>query len=171
LANRIEDVEGWIVGPENEDPDYVKECKDMVKTLSLENNVKFLGFQKVDEVLAKTKILTLTSISEGMPLVILEAFAAGVPVVATDVGSCKELIYGSWGEEDIKLGQAGIITPIANPSELSSAYEKLLLNENMWYKFRNVAIKRVNRYYSQKIFFENYKKIYSETLGYGRNRI
>ncbi|MGB9731588.1 MULTISPECIES: GT4 family glycosyltransferase PelF [Calditerrivibrio] len=171
LSNKITDVEAWIVGPEDEDPEYVKECKDMVKTLSLENTVKFLGFQKVDDILSKTKILTLTSISEGMPLVILEAFAAGVPVVATDVGSCRELIYGGMDNEDIKLGHAGVITKIANPSELADAYEKLLLDEEKWNNFRNVALKRVNRYYSQKLFYDSYRRIYSEMMAYGWNRI
>ncbi len=171
VVNRIPDAEGWIVGPEDEDPEYVKECKDMVKTLSLENNVKFLGFQKVDDILSKTKILTLSSISEGMPLVILEAFAAGVPVVATDVGSCRDLTYGSLDEEDLNIGQAGYTVKISNPTALAEGYEKLLTNSDEWNKFKTAALKRVKKYYSQKLFLENYRKIYEGLINNGGHRI
>lgn len=171
VVNRIPDAEGWIVGPEDEDPEYVRECKDMVKTLSLENNVKFLGFQKVDDILAKTKILTLSSISEGMPLVILEGFAAGVPSVATDVGSCKDLIDGGFNEEDKGIGPAGFVVKISNPSALAEAYEKLLTDEYIWKNFRNAALKRVRTFYSQKLFLENYRKLYNDYLKDGRNRV
>ncbi|MCX8084616.1 MAG: GT4 family glycosyltransferase PelF [Calditerrivibrio sp.] len=171
LANMFNDVEGWIVGPEDEDEEYVKECKDMVKTLSLEQNVKFLGFQKVDDILSKTKILTLTSISEGMPLVILEAFASGVPVVATDVGSCRELIYGSLDDYDKSLGSAGHVVKISNPTALAEAYKDLITDEEKWQRCREVALKRVKKYYSQELFFENYRNIYNEYIKYGRHRV
>lgn len=48
----------------------------------------------------------LPAIRESMPFVLLESFAAGVPVVATDVGACKEMIMGI-NEEDAALGPAG----------------------------------------------------------------
>ncbi|MCA1981039.1 MAG: GT4 family glycosyltransferase PelF [Calditerrivibrio sp.] len=171
IVNKIPDAEGWIVGPEDEDPEYVKECKDMVKTLSLDNNVKFLGFQRVDDILAKTKILTLSSISEGMPLVILEGFAAGVPSVATDVGSCKDLIEGRFNEDDKAIGSAGFVVKISNPSELAEAYERLLTDDDLWKSFRDTALKRVRTFYSQKLFLENYRKLYNEYLKDGWNRI
>ncbi|GAB6072216.1 GT4 family glycosyltransferase PelF [Venenivibrio stagnispumantis] len=164
VVDKIPDVQGWIVGPEDEDKEYAQECRDMVKMLSLEDNVKFLGFQKIDEILPKTKILTLTSISEGMPLVILEAFATGTPVVATDVGSCKDLIYGSLDEEDKEIGQAGFVTSIANPTELADKYIKLLTDENLWKACQKAALERVKKYYSQELFFQNYRRVYDEAL-------
>ena len=68
--------------------------------------MKFLGFQKPDEIFPKLGLTVLTSISEALPLVMLESFASGVPVVATDVGSCRELIEGRL-PEDRALGPAG----------------------------------------------------------------
>ncbi|WP_234697156.1 GT4 family glycosyltransferase PelF [Nitrosophilus alvini] len=163
-ANRIKDIEGWIVGPENEDPDYAKECRLLVETLGLKNHIKFLGFQRVEDILPKTGILTLSSISEGMPLVVIEGFGAGVPAVTTDVGSCSQLIYGGIDEEDRKIGSAGEVVPIANPSKLAQAYIKLFENENLWEKCQSNAIKRVETYYTMEVFLNNYKNIYTEAI-------
>ena len=71
----------------------------LVRSLGLENHVKFLGFQKVEDLMPKIGLIVLSSISEALPLVILEGYAAGVPTVSTDVGSCRQLIEGL-GEED-----------------------------------------------------------------------
>ena len=46
----------------------------------------------VKQIYPRIDVLVLTSISEGLPLVILEAAAAGVPLVSTDVGACRELL-------------------------------------------------------------------------------
>lgn len=164
VANYIPNIEGWIVGPEDEDPDYAKECHFLVETLGLQKNIKFLGFRNIREILPKTGILTLTSISEGMPLVVIEGFAAGVPAVTTDVGSCRQLIYGGIDEEDIKIGKAGEVVSIANPSELASAYISLFKDENKWKICQKNALKRVRRYYSLERFLESYKNIYKEAI-------
>ena len=83
------------------------------------------GFRKVEDIFRKIGILVLTSISEALPLVILEGFANGVPAVATDVGSCRELIEGG-RPEDKELGMAGAVVPIdADPVPEMQADEKL----------------------------------------------
>jgi len=164
LADRIDGVEGWIVGPEDEDPEYAKECHQMVEALKLSSCVKFLGFQNIREILPKTGLLTLTSISEGMPLVILEGFAAGVPCVATDVGSCRDLIEGGVDEEDVALGKAGSVTQIANPSELAQAYYTFLTNGALWKNAQKTGLKRVNKYYRQETFLQRYEEIYDTLL-------
>ncbi len=84
----IPTLEGWIIGPFEEDPKYYQECQLLVDSLDLIDNVKFLGMQNIAEILPKLGVVALTSISEAQPLVLLEAMAAGVPVLASDVGSC-----------------------------------------------------------------------------------
>lgn len=161
-ANAIPDIEAWIVGPDDEEMEYASECRELITILELGNNIKFLGFQNIVDILPKSGLLTLTSISEGMPLVILEGFAAGLPCVSTDVGSCKELIYGGENPEDQALGQAGRVCQIANPTELAEGYIELLSDEQTWYKAQKTAIERVNRFYTQELFLENYQRIYEE---------
>jgi glycosyltransferase involved in cell wall biosynthesis len=164
VVNTLPEVEGWIVGPVDEDKTYAEECFKMVESLGLKENVKFLGFQNIMDILPKTGIQTLTSISEGMPLVILEGFAAGVPCVATDVGSCRNLIEGALDDEDIAIGPAGVITKIANPSQLAEAYIELLGDEAVWQKAHKAALTRVNTYYRQEMFLEKYETYYKEAI-------
>ena len=165
-AYEIPDIEGWIVGPMDEDPDYAMECMQIVQNLDLEKHVKFLGFQNITDILPKSGLLTLTSISEGMPLVILEGFAAGLPCVATDVGSCRELIEGALNEEDIAIGKAGEVVPIADSSALATAYTALLGDEERWRAAQKHALERVNRFYRQEQFLQSYDTIYREALGW-----
>ncbi len=166
VVDKMPEVEGWVVGPTDEDENYANECFMMVESMHLKNNVKFLGFQKPDDIFPKTGLLTLTSISEGMPLVILEGFAAGLPCVATDVGSCKELIYGALNKEDIEIGKAGEVVLVANPKELADAYIKILSDKELWRRYQKSALKRVETFYRQEQFFENYRKVYKEALAW-----
>ncbi len=157
------EIEGWIIGPQEEDEEYYKECIQLVRTLGLQEKIKFLGFQKIEDLLPKTGIITLTSVSEGMPLVILEGFAAGVPAVATNVGACPELVYGK-DEEDIKIGKAGEIVPVANPHALANAYIDILTNRELWNKYSQTALRRVTRYYNEKNLFQKYAEMYEKAI-------
>jgi len=163
-ANTLPNVEAWVVGPDDEEKEYANECFELIETLDLKETIKFLGFQDISKILPQSGILTLTSISEGMPLVILEGFAAGVPCVATDVGSCRELIYGGENPEDRALGSAGVVCPIANADALAKGYIELLSNKERWEEAQRVAIERVNRFYTQKLFLETYQEVYEKTF-------
>jgi glycosyltransferase involved in cell wall biosynthesis len=186
-SQHIPDIEGWIVGAVDEDVEYVLECQQMAisldlkfnlqtfhnnkATLSLErlvkdpDKIKFFGHQNIKEILPKSALQTLTSISEGMPLVILEGFAAGVPCVATDVGSCRDLIEGGLNEDDKQIGLAGAVTSIANPEALAQEYVKFLDFQNgTWKKAQENALTRVQKYYKEEMFLEDYRKIYKEAL-------
>ena len=156
-------AEGWIVGPEDEDEEYAKQCHALVDSLELGDRVRFLGFQNIADILPKIGLLVLTSISEALPLVILEGYAAGVPALATDVGSCRELIEGS-SEEDRALGHSGAVVPIANPEETARAALMLLTDGERWRAAQQAGFERVERYYTQKTMFARYRKLYQTTL-------
>lgn len=94
VANHLPDAQAWIAGPEDEAPDYAQECRELAQQLGLADKVKFLGFQQLTELLPKVGLVVLSSISEALPLVILEGYAAGVPALSTDVGSCRQLVEG-----------------------------------------------------------------------------
>jgi glycosyltransferase involved in cell wall biosynthesis len=161
VVSAIPEAEGWIVGPDEEDPDYAHECHSLVTSLGLEGKVKFLGFQKIHDVMPKLGVMVLTSISEAQPLVILEAWAAGTPVVSTDVGSCRELIEGS-GEEDRALGSAGEVVAIAEPQATARAILDLLGNPQRWREAQAVGLTRVNRYYTEELMLDRYRTLYKQ---------
>ncbi|MBD3801344.1 MAG: GT4 family glycosyltransferase PelF [Campylobacterales bacterium] len=171
VADAMPEAEAWIVGPLDEDKDYADECFKMVESLKLKESVKFLGFRNIMDILPKTGLQTLTSISEGMPLVILEGFAAGVPCVATDVGSCRDLIEGALDDEDIAIGPAGAITSIANPAQLAAEYLRFLQDETLWKSAQHAALTRVNKYYRQEMFLQRYTDYYDKVLDHGRHRV
>lgn len=163
LVNKMPEAEGWIVGPEDEDKAYVAECKDLVASLGLQANVKFLGFQNVAEILPQLGLMVLTSISEALPLVLLEAFASGVPSVATDVGSCRELIEGST-DEDKALGACGRIVSISDPEKTAQACYELLSDADAWRAAQQAGIVRVKKYYDDRMMFGAYRDLYRDTL-------
>ena len=145
------------------DPEYARDCHDLVRSLGLEGRVKFLGFQKPDEIFPKMGLTVLTSISEALPLVVLESFASGVPVVATDVGSCRELIEGRL-PEDRALGSAGAVIPIAAPDEAAAAMVSLLKDPMAWFRAREAGLQRVNTYYTRQQMFDAYRGVYKTAL-------
>lgn len=163
VCQQLPNTEGWIIGPTDEDPEYVKECENLIASLGLNDRVKMLGFRNVAEVLPKIGVMVLTSISEALPLVVLEAFAGGVPVLSTDVGACRELVEGG-NEQDKKLGMAGAIVPIADPEATARHAILLLNNAERWKKAQLAGLKRVSRYYTQAQFFDAYRNLYQKAL-------
>jgi len=194
LIEKIPDAEGWIVGAVDEDREYVMECQQMALALELKekiqqfdgnkslqtmqeieqgpDKIKFFGHSDIKKILPKSALQTLTSISEGMPLVILEGFAAGVPCVATDVGSCRDLIEGGINDEDKAIGLAGAITGIANPNTLANEYANLLnFSNGSWKKAQKNGLTRVQKYYRQEMFLQDYKELYNAALALTWNEL
>lgn len=168
IKETIPDVEGWLIGPQDEDEDYFEECKLLVESLDLTDTVKFLGFQKPAEMFPQLGLNVLTSVSEGQPLTTLEGYAAGIPALTTDVGSCSELIYGV-SEEDRALGASGEIVSISNPTQFAEAALQLLTDRNKWCAARDAAIKRVEAFYSDKDMIDRYRSIYVRHTGQQRD--
>lgn len=163
VCDEMPEAEGWIVGPEDEDADYVTECKELVVSLELKDKVKFLGFQNINDILPKLGLMVLTSISEALPLVILEAHAAGLPCLATDVGACRELLEGA-SEEDQALGASGAIVPIADPEATAREATRLLGDEETWYAAQKSGLARVEAFYTLDSMFGAYRDIYRKAL-------
>ncbi len=150
-----------IAGPYDEDPEYYEECRQLVKILLLENNVKFLGRVNAKEFFEEIDLIVLTSISEGQPLVIAEAASCGIPSVATDVGGCKEMLYG--GGDD-NLGQSGIVAEQANTVQIAAAILRFIGDSRFYSLCSENGRLRAEQFYNEEILFKKYRKIYSEHL-------
>lgn len=163
LADRIPEIEGWIVGPSDEDVDYADECRALAESLQVSERVRFMGMRNVEEIYPRSGVVLLSSISEGLPLVVIESFAAGVPVVATDVGACSQLVYGV-GPEDRELGAAGAIVGINDPKALAEASCEFLQSPERWKAASDAALRRVRRYYTTGRMVSEYRKLYEKGL-------
>jgi glycosyltransferase involved in cell wall biosynthesis len=163
VVNYLPEAEGWIAGPEDEDKSYAEECHNLVRSLGLQEHVRFLGFQKVEDLMPKIGLTILSSISEALPLVILEGYAAGVPTISTDVGSCRQLIEGLT-PEDQALGHSGAVVNIADPQGLADAALALLSNHEAWHAASQAGIARVERYYTDELMFGHYRKVYEKAM-------
>lgn len=161
LREDIPDVQAMILGPTEEDQQYFNECREIVAQLGLEKTVIFAGRVRLTDWLGRIDAIALTSVSEAQPLVILEAGASGVPTVATDVGSCSELLMGRPDEEP-QLGPGGAITPLASPAQ--TAFElRALLMDRPWRERCAEAIKeRVRRHYDKVEIDRIYRALYDE---------
>lgn len=146
----------WIMGPVDEDEQYADECRELVRVLKVEDIV-FTGRINTREYIGKMDFTILTSISEGQPLTILESYAAKKPVIATNVGNCKELIYGDEGDD---FGQAGILAHIMNTEEIAKAMVLLARDNKLRREMGEIGYKRVNEFYRIDLMRDRYKDIY-----------
>ena len=149
----------FIAGPED-DPEYALECRNLMRQLGIKNAV-FMGTINVLEYMGDFDFTVLSSISEGQPLSVLESFAAGRPCVTTDVGCCKELIFGDGDDE---LGQAGYCVPPMQPHELARAMEDLCRNSARRLQMGRIAKKRAEMYFRHEDMIRNYLEVYREVF-------
>ncbi len=170
IREAIPNAEGWLIGPVDEDPEYTEECRQLIKSLDLEDVVLFKGFQKPDDMFPLLGLNVLTSVSEGQPLVVLEGYAAGIPTVTTDVGSCSELVYGI-SKEDLAMGSAGDVVPIASPAKFADAAIRLLSDKKVWDSASAVGMQRVETYYDEKGMVSTYFNIYKSEIALGQSAV
>lgn len=139
----------------------------MVAYFKLEDTIIFTGKVAIDDYLGIIDVIVLTSLSEAQPLVILEAGAAGIPSVATDVGACREMVLGK-STEMPPLGVGGIICPLSNPESIAKALTRLLTDKE-YYQHCSIAMRmRVAKYYNKKDQYIAYRTLYDELIGQNR---
>ncbi len=112
-STRAPSLRLWIVGEGPLDTELRRECR----SLGLEGRVQFLGFRTdIQALLQAADLFCLATRHEGLGSSILEAMAAGLPVVATRVGGIPEIV-----EE----GSTGILVPESDPAALADALERM----------------------------------------------
>lgn len=153
----------WIKMVGEPDKEYMEECVDYINLLQLNDKIKFIDEGDMFDILPQIGLLILSSISEGMPLVLLESLAAGIPVIATDVGSCREIIEGKEGIDKDK-GACGAIVSIANAQKLAEESVRFLNDSELWHHASTVGIERVEQFYNQKGMIAQYKELYLRAL-------
>lgn len=152
-----------VAGPHEEEPEYYRECVELMNQLGVQEQVKFLGPTQRNEFLPLLDVMILSSISEGLPFVIIESLAAGVPVVSTDVGSCSELLNGR-PTESPNFGAAGLIAEIANSDELAAHLVRVLTDRALLDQMTTSGLRRVETLYHENAIREAYQQLYAKHL-------
>lgn len=123
-----------------------------------ENNYKFLGYvdyERINYLYAKVNLFVLPSFTESFPLVILEAMASGVLVIATNVGGIPEIIEN---HED------GILIEPNNPKILADTITTLLRNPTQRKTISKTAREKVMNNFTSRVMVEKTKKYYEEII-------
>lgn len=72
----------------------LEKCKALVQKMGLENSIQFLGFKRnVNTYLKKNDVFVLSTHYEGLPISIIESMSVGMPIIASNVGGNKELVF------------------------------------------------------------------------------
>ncbi|GGF92547.1 GT4 family glycosyltransferase PelF [Paenibacillus abyssi] len=168
VKREVPNAEMYIMGPSEEDADYSAECQQLVTSLQVDD-VIFTGEVRTADYLGRMDIMMLTSISEGQPLAVLEGMAYGKPFVTTDVGSCRELLYGL----DDGIGPAGFVVPVMHYDQLADAVIRLCQSSSMRQEMGRNGWLRVRRHYTKQGFIAAYRRLYQsyEEETHGRSRI
>jgi polysaccharide biosynthesis protein PelF len=163
LKKRIPNLCALVLGPTDEDPEYFAECERLVRDLDVGGTVAFTGTVDIVDYMSRIHVCVLTSLSESQPLVILEAGAASIPFVATNVGSCREIIEGR-PDEQPPIGPGGIVTDLVAPGQIADAVGKLLLDP-AWRRTCGEALKmRVAHTYTSAQAVAAYAQLYSRLM-------
>jgi glycosyltransferase involved in cell wall biosynthesis len=127
-----------------------------IARLGLADHVRLLGERDdVARLLHAFDLYVLCSVTEGLSLSILEAMAAGLPVVATRVGGNPELL---------DQGRAGILTPARDPDALADAIIDLLTNREKASALGLAARERARRSFDIRPVARRLEEIYERAL-------
>ncbi len=117
-----------------------RSLEDLAATLQLQPAVEFLGTRRdVPELLGQSDVFAFSSHTEGFPNVLIEAMAAGVPVVSTDLPSCHEIL---------DAGRVGILTPPHSSQDMARALLDLLEHADRREQLATLAFERVSSTYA-----------------------
>ena len=146
------------IGPD-EDPAYAARMRDAVRRAGLDDRFDWTGPQPVALWLRHLDVVALTSRSEAQPLVALEAMAAGVAVVATDVGGCRALLDGTEPPAD-GLGPAGLVVPAGDAAATADAWIALARDGALRARFGAAGLARVQARFGVAQTVRSYGELY-----------
>ncbi len=161
VVEQVPDAHLLLAG-EARDANYLKTVTSEMVRLGLISNISLLGQQKnIPQLLSACDIGVLSSVSEGLPMALLEYGIAGLPVVATRVGQCAEVL---------DFGNAGITAPPAEPNKLADALITLLQSAERRRELGEKLRERVLENYSSRAVITEVCRMYEEVLHRARAR-
>jgi glycosyltransferase involved in cell wall biosynthesis len=144
-----------LVGKGDDKGEEEIKLREQVQSLGLTDKVLFLGWRPdVAEITGCFDIFVLPSLNEGMGRVLVEAMAAGLPIVASRVGGIPDLI---------KNGENGLLVPPAEASAFGKAISDLLSDKEKRNRMGEAG-KKVCLPYSAEAMVERINTLYAKLL-------
>jgi len=120
-----------------------EQLRECVREKALEDRVLFPGYvPDLNLIWSVLDLFVLSSLSEGCPVSILEAFAAGLPVIATNVGGIPEIII---------KGENGFLVEPGQPGQIAEKIHALLSNKSLHEKMRENARQTAHNFQIEKM--------------------
>ena len=152
VRKKIPDVQFILVGDGPLRDNIEKYCQKN----NLASNIKFLGWVRdIREIMKESDLYVRPSYLDGMPLGVLEAMAAELPVIATKISGTTEIV---------EHGKTGHLINADNIEELAEAIIELLMNPSYMKKIAKNGFEFVQSKYDWENIVTEYKKCYQEVL-------
>lgn len=133
------------------------ELEARVDDLGLRPMVRFLGTRNdIDRVLAALDVFALTSLSEGLPNTVLEAMAAGLPVISTDVGGVRELV-----DHD----RTGLLVPSQDARAIADALAMFAGDPERRRRMGAEGLRKARADFALRRMLHDYERLYLELVG------
>jgi glycosyltransferase involved in cell wall biosynthesis len=130
--------------------------EDLLRRLHLGGHVRLVGLRTdVAHLLPGADAGLLTSISEGIPLTLIEAMAAGLPVVATRVGGNPEVVSDS---------ATGLLAPAGDPAALAEQVLRLAETPELRQRLGEAGRQRARERFSEDRMLDDYQRLYRTML-------
>jgi len=159
ILARYDNVRFMIVG----DGEMRSTLEQKARDLGIEARVIFMGFQyNLQKIYAGLDIVALSSYNEGLPVALIEAMAAGKPVISTDVGGVVDLILD---------GDNGLLVPSNDPKSLAEATLYLLEHPERRKMMGAAGRKKVYPHFDKKRLVEDIDNLYENLLAGGSSKL
>lgn len=152
-VDKLPDVQLWFVGDGTER----SRLEQTMLELNLTPNVTFWGRQlDVAPFFSAADAFAMSSVSEGLPMSLLQAFSIGLPAVVTDIGGMGEVV---------RLANAGFATPVDDVGAMAAAMIRLATTPEERQAFSRTAVAAFERHFTIGQVVENYDQLYRRTGG------
>jgi glycosyltransferase involved in cell wall biosynthesis len=132
------------------------DLKNLAKELGIQDHLLFPGIvDDIPRVMALFDVFVLPSLTEGLPMALLEAMAAKKPIITSKVGSIPQVLEN---------GGCGILVKPGDPDLLAGEIVNLLLNSEKAQKLSAAAYQRVKNCYSSRKMAAEYMEVYDQLL-------
>lgn len=145
-------IEVLLVG----EGELLEYSKKLASQLNLNEKVKFLGMRKdVRKLLSRSDIFVLASNYEGLPISIIEAMSAKLPIVASNVGGVSELV---------EHGSNGFLVPRGSVKDLNDKLNVLITNKDLRQKMGKESYKKYKNKFTIERMLDKTFKVYEELI-------